>query len=77
MRAVTVSRGGDCLGGTCSQHYVYEWDEVGRLSRARRWDTDAADADKLAIAAAGGQVLNEAAARRGFRLKDVLGIETS
>ena len=52
MRAVTVSRGGDCLGGTCSQHYVYEWDEVGRLSRARRWDTDAAGADELANAAA-------------------------
>ena len=47
MRAVTVSRGGECLGAQgldgCSQHYVYEWDEVGRLSRARRWDATVDD----------------------------------
>ena len=52
MRAVTVSRGGDCLGGTCSQHYVYEWDEVGRLSRARRWDATVEDIGAYATAAA-------------------------
>ncbi len=30
---------GTCLGGaSCSQRYAYDWDEVGRMSRARRWD---------------------------------------
>ena len=28
-----------CLpAGSCSQRFAYEWDEVGRLARARRWD---------------------------------------
>jgi len=35
-----VKRNGTCLpsGASCSQVFGYEWDEVGRLSRAKRWD---------------------------------------
>jgi RHS repeat-associated protein len=36
-----VERPGTCMvGGTskCSQRYAYEYDEVGQLTRARRWD---------------------------------------
>ena len=36
-----VSRPGNCpsgMGSRCAQWYAYEWDEVGQLSRARRWD---------------------------------------
>ena len=36
-----VERGGTCpsgAGSNCAQWYAYEWDEVGQLSRARRWD---------------------------------------
>jgi RHS repeat-associated protein len=35
-----VRRNGPCLpaGSVCSQYFLYDWDEVGRLVRARRWD---------------------------------------
>ncbi|MBK8997997.1 MAG: RHS repeat-associated core domain-containing protein [Myxococcales bacterium] len=35
-----VQRAGTCLpaNSDCSQVYDYQWDEVGRLARARRWD---------------------------------------
>jgi RHS repeat-associated protein len=35
-----VRRTGTCTGNTskCIQRFSYEWDEVGQLSRARRWD---------------------------------------
>ncbi|GMV19447.1 MAG: hypothetical protein AMXMBFR56_76710 [Polyangiaceae bacterium] len=35
-----VQRAGTCLpaNADCSQVYDYQWDEVGRLARARRWD---------------------------------------
>jgi RHS repeat-associated protein len=36
-----VTRAGTCPWGgasSCAQRFVYEWDEVGRLARARRWD---------------------------------------
>ncbi|HVJ27391.1 MAG TPA: RHS repeat-associated core domain-containing protein [Vicinamibacterales bacterium] len=38
--SMAVQRDGPCLptGAVCSQRYAYEWDEVGNLSRARRWD---------------------------------------
>ena len=41
MIRMDLARSGPCLpvGGTCSQRFAYEWDEVGRLGRARRWDT--------------------------------------
>ncbi len=37
---LAVMRKGSCLpvGAQCGQRFVYEWDEVGRLARARRWD---------------------------------------
>jgi len=41
MVRMDLGRSGPCLptGATCSQRFAYEWDEVGRLGRARRWDT--------------------------------------
>ncbi len=41
MVRMDLARSGPCLpvGGTCSQRFAYDWDEVGRLGRARRWDT--------------------------------------
>ncbi|MBL8610507.1 MAG: VCBS repeat-containing protein, partial [Myxococcales bacterium] len=35
---LTVTRPGTCDAGKCAQRFVYEWDEVGQLVRARRWD---------------------------------------
>ncbi|MGH7295432.1 MAG: DddA-like double-stranded DNA deaminase toxin, partial [Polyangiaceae bacterium] len=41
MTSLTVARSGPCLpsGANCSQRFVYDWDEVGRLVDARRWDS--------------------------------------
>jgi RHS repeat-associated protein len=41
MIRMDLARSGPCLpvGATCSQRFAYDWDEVGRLGRARRWDT--------------------------------------
>jgi len=41
MVRMDLARSGPCLpvGATGSQRFAYEWDEVGRLGRARRWDT--------------------------------------
>ena len=38
--ALDVNRSGTCLpeGANCDQSFVYQWDEVGRLSRAQRFD---------------------------------------
>src|SRR6185437_9113473 len=40
LMSLAVGRKGQCLPGSanCSQRFVYDWDEVGRLVRARRWD---------------------------------------
>ncbi len=37
---LAVNRNGPCNGdgGKCNQRFHYDWDEVGRLVRARRWD---------------------------------------
>jgi RHS repeat-associated protein len=37
---LTLHRDGPCLpqGASCSQRFVYRWDEVGRLAAALRWD---------------------------------------
>ncbi len=37
---LVVKRDGACLGpiAKCVQRFVYDWDEVGQLARARRWD---------------------------------------
>src|SRR5690606_14812039 len=40
LTELRVSREGTCLptGASCDQVFDYEWDEVGRLVRSRRWD---------------------------------------
>ena len=40
LGSLAINRGGPCLpsGSNCTQRFVYDWDEVGRLVRARRWD---------------------------------------
>jgi RHS repeat-associated protein len=43
LKSMVVDRNGTCLpsgspGAVCSERFVYDWDEVGRLVRARRWD---------------------------------------
>jgi hypothetical protein len=41
MIELTVQRQGDCTSGAsskCAQWFAYDWDEVGQLVRARRWD---------------------------------------
>jgi RHS repeat-associated protein len=40
-----VERAGVCPSGTgnkCAQWFAYDWDEIGQLARARRWDYNAA-----------------------------------
>jgi RHS repeat-associated protein len=46
LTRLDVKRDGTCLpaGANCSQRYDYQWDEVGRLDRARRWDVAAMSA---------------------------------
>jgi len=38
--SMAVKRDGPCLptGAQCGQRFIYDWDEAGRLQRARRWD---------------------------------------
>jgi RHS repeat-associated protein len=40
LRSMAVVRGGPCVpaGSVCGQRYAYDWDEVGQLTKARRWD---------------------------------------
>jgi hypothetical protein len=38
QRPRTRGWGQEDTGADCSQVFGYEWDEVGRLTRARRWD---------------------------------------
>jgi RHS repeat-associated protein len=40
LATLTVARSGPCLpsAASCAQQYLYDWDEVGRLVRARRTD---------------------------------------
>ena len=48
LTRLDLRRMGPCLpSGDCSQRFEYRWDEVGRLERARRWDTstDLGDVD--------------------------------
>lgn len=83
--SLAVRRDGPCLptGALCSQRFAYDWDEVGQLTRARRWDVsapgDAADADPAGAAAAdlrytyagGERVLKTAADASGNELHTV------
>ena len=69
LTRLQVKRNGTCLpaGADCSQVFAYTWDEVGRLTRARRWDvatlpaitgplpTDATDAELAYAYDAGDQ----------------------
>jgi RHS repeat-associated protein len=54
--SLAVSRQGSCspAGATCSQRFAYDWDESGRLARARRWDvaTPGSATDPLPTSAA-------------------------
>ena len=49
--SLDVSRDGKCVpaskcpGDHLDQHFAYEWDEVGRLVRAKRWDAIPASGD--------------------------------
>jgi RHS repeat-associated protein len=40
LRSMAVVRAGPCVpaGSVCGQRYAYDWDEVGQLTKARRWD---------------------------------------
>jgi len=40
LSGLVIRRDGACLpaGASCWQRFDYEWDEVGELTRARRWD---------------------------------------
>ena len=38
LQNLLVVRTGNCVGGSCTQRFTYDWDEVGYLARARRWD---------------------------------------
>jgi RHS repeat-associated protein len=43
LTGLRVVRGGECPNGAashCGQWFTYDWDEVGQLVRARRWDFD-------------------------------------
>lgn len=46
LSALRVDRAAPCSesGGRCALRFIYDWDEVGRLARARRWDEIAASA---------------------------------
>ena len=48
--SMDVMRQGECtVAGKCAaQHYEYEWDEVGRLVRASRWDEIPASGSRAA-----------------------------
>ena len=52
LTSMSVQRSGPCLpsGATCTHRFVYDWDEVGRLARARRWDTNSGAADSVPTA---------------------------
>ncbi len=51
LTSLSVTRAGPCLpaGAVCSQRFAYDWDEVGRLARARRWDLAAPGAASSAL----------------------------
>ncbi len=38
LTRLQVTRHGPCTGSSCNQLFAYDWDEVGRLVTARRWD---------------------------------------
>ena len=59
LTSLAITRSGPCLptGASCSQRFVYEWDEVGRLVDARRWDGVAGSAsDAIPIGTANAEL---------------------
>ena len=41
--SLALARSGPCLpAGACTQQFTYDWDEVGRLLTAKRWDSGVA-----------------------------------
>jgi RHS repeat-associated protein len=58
MLGMVVKRSGPCLpaGASCSQRFAYDWDEVGRLAGAKRWDLTAAEAALTTPPARGANV---------------------
>src|SRR5262249_54709258 len=46
LTSMAVERSGTCLptGASCNHRYWYDWNEVGQLARARRWDGDTSPA---------------------------------
>lgn len=50
MTGLVVRRTGPCLptGASCVQRFAYDWNEVGELTRARRWDLNKAEQTKYA-----------------------------
>ncbi len=81
LTSMAVDRNGLCspLASSCHQRFAYDWDEVGRLSRARRWDlllTAGTASSPLPTGAANVQLLYTYDASDGRVLKtavDVLG----
>jgi RHS repeat-associated protein len=51
LTSMAVTRSGPCLPSSahCLQQFVYDWDEVGRLARARRWDLATAGASTTGV----------------------------
>ncbi|MGC4070653.1 MAG: toxin TcdB middle/N-terminal domain-containing protein [Polyangiaceae bacterium] len=53
VTAMIVQRDGSCLpsGASCWTRFAYEWDEVGNLTRARRWDLSPSERPSFGTAA--------------------------
>jgi RHS repeat-associated protein len=51
MTGLIVERDGACLpsGASCWQRFVYQWDEVGNLASAQRWDLTEAERSTHAV----------------------------
>lgn len=59
LSRLTVDRNGFCTTpAVCSQVYRYEWDELNRLQRARRWDFGDVDADAPPTVTDGTEVVD-------------------
>jgi RHS repeat-associated protein len=63
VRSLTVRRDGNCLpaGASCWQRFDYEWDEVGQLARARRYDLQGSPVDERTLNGAATDPLPERA----------------
>ncbi|MGC4069838.1 MAG: RHS repeat-associated core domain-containing protein [Polyangiaceae bacterium] len=59
-RLGVVRPSGKCLpgGSFCTQEYAYDWDEVGRLVRARRWDSNATTLNVSGVVPSGAPAID-------------------